>query len=81
MKVVKFFLIVVGVLAFLAVLALVGAWLMTLAWSWVVPDVFSGAVDHGILSADISMIQALKLSILFSALGLAGIGVRLVARK
>ena len=81
MKVVKFFLMVGGVAVITAGLVLLGAWLMILAWSWVAPDVFSGAVDHGILPAGISMIQALKLSVLLSVLGLTGIGARLLARK
>ena len=41
-------------------------WLITLAWGWVIPDIFAGAVEQGILPAEITMVQALKLSILLS---------------
>ncbi len=72
---------IVGFLALILVLVLLGAWLMTIVWSWVVPDVFSGAVGQGVLPASLSMVQAMKLSILLSILGLTGIATRMIRRK
>lgn len=52
------------------VLILVSAFLMTAVWGWVVPDVFAGAVEQGVLPASISLAQALKLSILLWIFGI-----------
>ena len=51
-----------------AICAIVGAWLTTVIWQWVVPDVFAGAVAHGMLPASLGMGQAIKLVILIGAL-------------
>lgn len=66
--------IVISILLILAAffaLTLFIAVFVSLVWHWVVPDVFSGAVKQGILPADLSVAQAVKLSVLFSVLGLA----------
>jgi len=52
------------------VLFIVGAWAVSLLLWWVVPDVFSGAVDKGILPATITLVQAFKMSLLLGILGL-----------
>lgn len=62
--------VVLGVLAHLVVVTVVVAFLVTIVWHWVVPDVFEGAVEQGILPASLSVIQAFKLSVLFTILGL-----------
>jgi len=59
-----------GVLALIAILTIAVAFLITIVWSWVVPDVFAGAVELGILPSSITLMQAFKLSILLSILGL-----------
>lgn len=61
-----------GALALIAILTVVVAFLITLVWGWVIPDVFAGAVQQGILPASITWFQALKLSILLSIFGLTG---------
>lgn len=61
-----------GYLALLAILTFVVALLVTWVWGWVVPDVFAGAVANGNVPAQITLWQAIKLSILFSILGLTG---------
>ena len=61
-------------LGILAVAAVVGAAIVSAVWAWVVPDVFAGAVEHGVLPAALTYMQALKLSILLSVLGLTYVG-------
>jgi hypothetical protein len=56
--------------ALVAVLVAVGAFFITLVWPWVVPDVFAGAVQQGILPGSLTFWQAVKLMILFAVLGL-----------
>lgn len=48
--------------------------LVVLVWGWVIPDVFAGSVEQGILPASITLVQALKLGILFSVLGVGRYG-------
>lgn len=43
-------------------------------WYWVIPDVFSGAVEHGLLPAALTYWQAWKMVILLAVLGLTGKG-------
>jgi len=43
-----------------------------LVWGWIVPQIFASAVEQGVLPASLTIVQALKLSILFSILGLTG---------
>ncbi|HOD01307.1 MAG TPA: hypothetical protein PKH50_01135 [bacterium] len=58
----------VGLFAFFAVVVVfisgfIGQWV----WVWVVPDVFAGAVEKGVLPASITFGQALKLFVLLCA--------------
>ncbi len=59
-----------GILALVAIILASGAVVITLVWGWVVPDVFEGAVEQGVLPASITFWQALKFSILLTVLGL-----------
>lgn len=61
-------LILIGVLILIA-LAPIG---VMLAWQWVVPDVFAGAVTHGIIPQAITYWQAWKMIILLAILGISG---------
>ncbi len=60
----KFF----GALLLLVLIIFIGPWITQLLWGWVVPDVFGGAVEHGILFAKITWWQAFKLDLLVLAL-------------
>ncbi len=62
-----------AVILLVVVLSAIGAFLIMIIWSWVVPDVFAGAVEQNVLPASISLWQALKLMIFFSVLGLTGL--------
>ena len=63
---------VVAILLLIVVLVVAGTFVITLAWQWVVPDVFSGMVKAELLPATITFWQALKLAILLTVLGVAG---------
>ncbi|NIM94523.1 MAG: hypothetical protein GTO18_12550 [Anaerolineales bacterium] len=43
--------------------------LFKLVWAWVVPDLFPGAVDEGLIVADLTWLTALKLGVLVAVLG------------
>ena len=57
------------VLLLIAVFVL-GIFGISWAWGWIVPDVFSGAVEQHILPVSLSFAQALKLWLLLLILGL-----------
>ena len=41
---------------------LVGPWIVQLLWGWVVPDIFAGMVEEGLLLSKLTWWQAFKLS-------------------
>lgn len=61
-----------GLLALAAILVVVSAFVTTLVWGWIVPQIFPSAVEQGALPSSLTLVQALKLSILFSFLGITG---------
>ena len=61
-----------GAITLIVIMVVVSAFIVTLVWGWVVPQVFSVAVEKGMLPASLSILQAFKLSILFGILGLSG---------
>lgn len=64
--------LIIGYLAIAVGLVLVSALIVTLVWAWLVPVIFTGAVSGGYLPASLTIVQAIKLSILFWGLGLTG---------
>jgi len=60
-------------LLLVAIVAALSAWLIQFAWTWIVPDVFAGAVIRGILPASLSFWQAVKLMILLWVLGITNV--------
>ncbi len=38
-------------------------------WAWVVPDLFPGAVEQGLVAADLTWLASLKLAVLVAVLG------------
>lgn len=38
-------------------------------WSWVMPDLFPGAVDQGLIAKDLSWLATLKLAVFVSLIG------------
>ena len=52
-----------------AVMFVVAVVIFKLVWAWVVPDLFPGAVEQGLISGDLSWVAAVKLAILVAVLG------------
>ncbi|PIR99451.1 hypothetical protein COT86_03795 [Candidatus Collierbacteria bacterium CG10_big_fil_rev_8_21_14_0_10_43_36] len=59
-----------GVIALAFILVLFSAWVMSMVWGLIVPTIFTAAVEASLLPAALTLVQAIKLSILFWALGL-----------
>lgn len=51
-------------------LFVVGMAVIVFAWGWIVPDVFAGVAEQGVLPASLTLAQAFKLWILLAVLGL-----------
>jgi hypothetical protein len=52
-----------------AVMFVIALVLFKLVWAWVIPDLFPGAVDQGLIAADLSWLAAVKLAVLVAVLG------------
>lgn len=61
---------IVVIVGLLIAAFVIGTFVMVWVWGWVVPDVFAGAVEYGILPASLTFVQALKLWLLLLILGL-----------
>ncbi|MEZ4812796.1 MAG: hypothetical protein R2883_04820 [Caldisericia bacterium] len=60
----------VGLLAAFALgLFVVVILLLKLMWAWVIPDLFPGAVEQGLIAANISWFTALKVGLFTAILG------------
>ena len=60
---------VVAVLVSVVVVFIVSLILFKFVWAWVVPDLFPGAVDQGLIVADLTWLSAFKLAVLVAVLG------------
>ena len=66
--------IFISVIAAVVLVFFVVLLLVKLLWAWTVPDLFPGAVEQGLVAADISWWTALKLAIFVAVLaGIAGL--------
>ncbi len=52
-----------------AVMFVIALVLFKVVWAWVVPDLFAGAVDQGLIIADLTWSASLKLAVLVGVLG------------
>lgn len=59
-----------GLITLAVALIVFSAWITSLVWGSIIPAVFPGAVEANLLPAALTIMQALKLSVLFWALGL-----------
>ena len=65
---------ITGVLALIAVYALIVLLLVKLLWAWTIPDIFPGAVSQGLIAGSISWYTAFKIAVFVAVLaGLAGV--------
>ena len=61
-------LLTVGVAIF-AVIFLISVIVVKLSWGWVIPDLFPGAVEQGLIIAEMDWNVAVRLAIVLSVLG------------
>jgi TRAP-type uncharacterized transport system fused permease subunit len=59
----------VAILVSVVVVFVISLILFKLVWAWVVPDLFPGAVDQGLIVADLTWLDAFKLAVLVAVLG------------
>ena len=60
--------VAITVLVTVAVMLVVSLVVFRFVWGWVVPDLFPGAVDQGLIVADLTWLAAFKLAVLVAAL-------------
>lgn len=63
--------IIPGGLALMFGLFVLALLVVKLLWAWVIPDLFPGAVDQGLIAKSISWYTALKVAIVIALLGSA----------
>jgi len=68
-----------GVLFFVGIF-LLALFLVKLLWAWTIPDILPGAVEQGLVAAEISWITALKLAVFIAVLA-AITGIRKSGKK
>ena len=59
----KLFKIIPGIIAIVAGVAAVMFFVIKLLWAWTIPDLFPGAVEQGLVAAEISWLTSLKLAL------------------
>ena len=65
---------ITGVLALIAVYAVIVLLMVKLLWAWTIPDIFPGAVSQGLMAGSISWYTAFKIAVFVAVLaGLAGV--------
>jgi len=65
---------ITGVLAIIAVYAVIVLLMVKLLWAWTIPDIFPGAVSQGLIAGSISWYTAFKIAVFVAVLaGLAGV--------
>jgi len=59
----KLFKVIPGVIALITGVAAVMFLVIKLLWAWTIPDLFPGAVEQGLVAAEISWLTSLKLAL------------------
>ena len=59
----KLFKIIPGIIALVLGVAAIMFFVIKLLWSWTVPDLFPGAVEQGLVAAQISWLTSFKLAL------------------
>jgi hypothetical protein len=63
-----------GVLALILGVFIAAFFLVKILWAWTIPDLFSEAVDQGLIAKEISWYTSLKVAVFYAVLaGIAGI--------
>ena len=69
----KWFAIIPGIGIAIVVVFVLALLLIKLVWGWAIPDLFPGAVEQGLVAAEITWFTALKLAVLVAVLkGISG---------
>ena len=59
----KLFKIIPGAIALILGIAAVMFFVIKLLWAWTIPDLFPGAVEQGLIAAEISWLTSFKLAL------------------
>ena len=59
----KLFKIIPGAIALVLGVAVVMFFVIKLLWAWTIPDLFPGAVEQGLIAAEISWLTSFKLAL------------------
>ena len=64
----KLFAIIPGIIALVMGVIAIAFFIIKLLWAWTIPDLFPGAVEQGLVAAEISWLTSFKLAIFFGIL-------------
>ena len=68
----KLFAVIPGLIALVVGIVAISFLVIKLLWAWTIPDLFPGAVEQGLVAAEISWLTSFKLALFFGILtGLA----------
>ena len=68
----KLFAIIPGIIVLVIGFIAIAFFIIKLLWAWTIPDLFPGAVEQGLVAAEISWLTSFKLALFFGILtGLA----------
>ena len=68
-RVTKWVTVAITVLITVAITFVVALIVLKLVWAWVIPDLFPGAVNDGLIVGDLTWLAAAKLAVLAALLG------------
>jgi len=63
MKASEALLMLLGVLALVVLVLILGSFVTAIMWQWVIPDILPGAVDGGLVKESLTLWEALKLNL------------------
>jgi hypothetical protein len=64
----KIFAIVSGAIGIMIGIVTIAFFVIKFLWAWTIPDLFPGAVEQGLIAAEISWLTSFKLALFFGIL-------------
>ena len=64
----KLFAIIPGIIALVVGFIAIAFFIIKLLWAWTIPELFPGAVEQGLVAAEISWFTSFKLALFFGIL-------------
>ena len=64
----KLFAIIPGIIALVIGFIAIAFFIIKLLWAWTIPELFPGAVEQGLVAAEISWFTSFKLALFFGIL-------------